>query len=124
MTNATVSAITDTSQCPVYRWCELDHTNPDIIEHAANAHEKHMTIAAGDVSETFLLEVVNGRPRIECVFDGGEIWIEPGGATNTFENIAKVFTQAASEYERFAKALSTRLTRPHSVTAELADRDV
>lgn len=83
-----------------------------------------MTIAAGDVSETFLLEVVNGRPRIECVFDGGEIWIEPGEATNTFENIAEVFTQAAAEYERFAKALPTRLTRPHSVTAELADRDV
>ncbi|WP_431863049.1 hypothetical protein [Microbacterium algeriense] len=124
MTNATVSAITDTPQCPVYRWCELDHTDPDIIELAANTHEKHMTIAAGDVSETFLLEVVNGRPRIECVFDGGEIWIEPGEATNTFENIAEVFTQAAAEYERFTKALSTRLTRPHSVTAELADRDV
>lgn len=44
----------------MYCWCEFDYIDLDIIEFVVNIYEKYMIIVVGDVSEMFLLEVVNG----------------------------------------------------------------
>lgn len=126
MTNVSIpSAIADTLvQCPSYPWCELDHEDPDIIAFAPGTHERHVEISEGDVHETFLLVVRDNEPRMECDFDGGEVWLAPGESTNTFLNIAAVFSRAASLYEAFVEDNRLKLRRHSSVTAELADRDV
>lgn len=125
MTNSTVSAITDTPQaCPVYAWCELDHTDPEIVQLAPRSHEKRITLKAGDVSQSFLLEVVDGVPRIECSLDVDEIWREPGEPTDSLQNLSNVFASASTLYDDFVRGLTPNLRRPHTVTHELANRDV
>lgn len=131
MTNMSIPSVTtDTSRrdemaprCPAYEWCELDHRDLDI---EAGLHEKHIKIACGDVEEEFLLEVTpNGDPRISCSgLDVGEIWIEPGETTNTFQNVADVLAAAAEVYEQFVDGVTPRLRRRPEVTLMLANRDV
>lgn len=111
-------------QCPEYAWCELDHTDPDIIKHAPNSHEKQLTIQSGDASEHFLLELRDGVPRIECAIDAEEIWREPGEPTDSLRNLSDVLATASTVYDEFVRGLTPDLKRSHAVTHELANRDV
>ncbi|WP_341957482.1 hypothetical protein [Microbacterium sp. LWH13-1.2] len=125
MTTVTVSAITDTPRsCTVYAWCELDHTDPEIIRFAPHSHEQQITLTAGDVTQGFLLEVVKGVPRIECSLDLDEIWREPGETTDSFKSLSDVFATASTLYARFVRELTPTLKRAHDVTHELSSRDV
>lgn len=125
MTNSTVSVIADAPQsCAIYAWCQLDHTDPEIVKFAPHSHEKRITLTAGDVSQGFLLEVVEGIPRIECSLDVDEIWREPEESTDSFKNLSDIFAAASTLYEEFLRELTPTLKRPHAVTHELASRDV
>lgn len=125
MTNSTVSVIADAPRsCTVYSWCQLDHTDPEIIRFAPRSHEKRITLSAGDVSQGFLLEVVEGIPRIECSLDVDEIWREPEESTDSFRKLSDIFATASTLYEEFVLELTPTLKRAHNVTHELASRDV
>lgn len=125
MTDSTVSVIADAPQsCAVYAWCQLDHTDPEIIRFAPHSHEKQITLKSGDVSQGFLLEVVEGFPRIQCSLDVDEIWREPGESTDSFRNLSDIFATASTLYEEFVRELTPTLKRAHAVTDELASRDV
>lgn len=125
MTNPTVSVIADAPEsCAVYAWCQLDHTDPEIIQFAPHSHEKRITLEACDVSQGFLLELVEGVPRIECSLDVDEIWREPGEATDSLRNLSDIFATASTLYDEFVRGLTPTLKREHGVTHELASRDV
>ncbi|WP_144872413.1 hypothetical protein [Microbacterium sp. 1.5R] len=125
MTSSTVSVIADAPRsCTVYAWCQLDHTDPEIVQFAPHSHEKRITLKAGDVSQGFLLEVVKGVPRIECSLDVDEIWREPDEGTDSFRNLSDIFATASSLYEAFVRELTPTLKRAHAVTHELASRDI
>lgn len=107
MTAINVTPIADTQQtCTIFEWCELDHSDPEITRFAPHSHEKWITLQAGDVSQRFLLEVVEGRPRIECSIDVQEVWREPGEGTDSFKNLSDVFATASTMYEQFVRALA------------------
>lgn len=126
MTNTSIpSAITDTHpQCEKFKWCELDHTDSEIVQFAPQSHEKRITLEAGDVSQSFLLEVVNGVPRIECSLDVDEIWREPDESTDSFRNLCDILTTASTLYEEFVREMTPTLKQAHAVTHELGNRDV
>lgn len=125
MTTTSMPVIADSDRpCPTYAWCELNHSDPDIIKHAPDTHEKHVTLEAGDARERFLLELRDGIPRIEVALDVEEIWREPSEQTDSLRNLSEVLAAASALYDEFVKSLEPNLKRPHAVTHELADRDV